>query len=216
MWLESEIHCPAIQPHFKSSARSCGCGWGVERPVSEEESLLTVVPSLYLLGMLFPSHCVNSISFFVFYPRASHVSPQPGDSWIPLLISAVDHCMDRIKEVTQRAAELWASGPPLSLTLHPRSSAHFTYLFLSFFQCLLLEVELWQGVCWIERKLLFLRRECYQDSRLGEIAVIYKSYNVICFCAGTNLYKLVLWAVLWKSLRKLSCSLVYSKAYCFI
>lgn len=38
--------------------------------------------------------------------KASHVSPQPGDSWIPLLISAVDHCMDRIKEVTQRAAEL--------------------------------------------------------------------------------------------------------------
>nr|AAB58118.1 maternal transcript Maid [Mus musculus] len=38
--------------------------------------------------------------------KASHVSPHPGDSWIPLLINAVDHCMNRIKALTQRAAEL--------------------------------------------------------------------------------------------------------------
>ncbi|XP_031227485.1 cyclin-D1-binding protein 1 [Mastomys coucha] len=38
--------------------------------------------------------------------KASHVSPEPGDSWIPLLINAVDHCMNRIKELTQHAAAL--------------------------------------------------------------------------------------------------------------
>nr|XP_004660941.2 cyclin-D1-binding protein 1 [Jaculus jaculus] len=37
--------------------------------------------------------------------KASHVSPQPEDSWIPLLINAVDHCMDRIKELTQHDVE---------------------------------------------------------------------------------------------------------------
>lgn len=38
--------------------------------------------------------------------RASHVTPQPEDSWIPLLINAVDHCMNRIKELTQNELEL--------------------------------------------------------------------------------------------------------------
>uniref|UniRef100_A0A8C9DYD5 Cyclin-D1-binding protein 1 n=1 Tax=Phocoena sinus TaxID=42100 RepID=A0A8C9DYD5_PHOSS len=37
---------------------------------------------------------------------ASHVTPQPEDSWIPLLINAVDHCMNRIKELTQHEVEL--------------------------------------------------------------------------------------------------------------
>ncbi|XP_062946834.1 cyclin-D1-binding protein 1 [Cynocephalus volans] len=38
--------------------------------------------------------------------KASHVTPQPEDSWIPLLINAVDHCMNRIKELTQSELEL--------------------------------------------------------------------------------------------------------------
>lgn len=38
--------------------------------------------------------------------RASHVTPQPEDSWIPLLINAIDHCMNRIKELTQNELEL--------------------------------------------------------------------------------------------------------------
>uniref|UniRef100_A0A8D2APL2 Cyclin-D1-binding protein 1 n=1 Tax=Sciurus vulgaris TaxID=55149 RepID=A0A8D2APL2_SCIVU len=38
--------------------------------------------------------------------KASHVTPQPEDSWIPLLINAVDHCMNRIKEFTQSEVEL--------------------------------------------------------------------------------------------------------------
>ncbi|XP_008572247.1 PREDICTED: cyclin-D1-binding protein 1 [Galeopterus variegatus] len=37
--------------------------------------------------------------------KASHVTPQPEDSWIPLLINAVDHCMNRIKELTQSELE---------------------------------------------------------------------------------------------------------------
>ncbi|XP_061286920.1 cyclin-D1-binding protein 1 isoform X1 [Bos javanicus] len=37
--------------------------------------------------------------------KASHVTPQPEDSWIPLLINAVDHCMNRIKELTQNEVE---------------------------------------------------------------------------------------------------------------
>ncbi|XP_008845064.1 cyclin-D1-binding protein 1 isoform X2 [Nannospalax galili] len=37
--------------------------------------------------------------------KASHVTPQPEDSWIPLLISSVDHCMNRIKELTQRVTQ---------------------------------------------------------------------------------------------------------------
>ena len=44
------------------------------------------------------SHCIH---------RASHVTPQPEDSWIPLLINAVDHCMNRIKELTQNEVESW-------------------------------------------------------------------------------------------------------------
>lgn len=72
--------------------------------------------------------------FFCFILRASHVSPQPGDSWIPLLINAVDHCMDRIKELTQRAVELWASSP-CSFSPHSRTQAsvRFPYLLLSVF-----------------------------------------------------------------------------------
>lgn len=38
--------------------------------------------------------------------KTSHVTPQPEDSWIPLLMSAVDHCMSRVKELTQHAAAL--------------------------------------------------------------------------------------------------------------
>ncbi|XP_047398246.1 cyclin-D1-binding protein 1 [Sciurus carolinensis] len=38
--------------------------------------------------------------------KASHVTPQPEDSWIPLLVNAVDHCMNRIKEFTQNEIEL--------------------------------------------------------------------------------------------------------------
>ncbi|KAM5235004.1 cyclin-D1-binding protein 1 [Ctenodactylus gundi] len=38
--------------------------------------------------------------------KASHVNPQPEDSWIPVLFHAVDHCMDRIKELTQSEIEL--------------------------------------------------------------------------------------------------------------
>lgn len=38
--------------------------------------------------------------------EASHVTPQPEDSWIPLLINAVDHCMNRIKELTQSEIDL--------------------------------------------------------------------------------------------------------------
>uniref|UniRef100_A0A8C6DBW8 Cyclin-D1-binding protein 1 n=1 Tax=Moschus moschiferus TaxID=68415 RepID=A0A8C6DBW8_MOSMO len=37
--------------------------------------------------------------------KASHVTPQPEDNWIPLLINAVDHCMNRIKELTQNEVE---------------------------------------------------------------------------------------------------------------
>ncbi|XP_059117211.1 cyclin-D1-binding protein 1 [Peromyscus eremicus] len=38
--------------------------------------------------------------------KTSHVTPQPEDSWIPLLMNAVDHCMSRVKELTQHAAAL--------------------------------------------------------------------------------------------------------------
>ncbi|XP_023051847.2 cyclin-D1-binding protein 1 [Piliocolobus tephrosceles] len=38
--------------------------------------------------------------------KASHVNPQPGDSWIPLLINAIDHFMNRIKELTRSELEL--------------------------------------------------------------------------------------------------------------
>ncbi|KAL1787122.1 cyclin-D1-binding protein 1 [Sigmodon hispidus] len=37
--------------------------------------------------------------------KASHVSPQPEDSWVPLLVSAIDNCMSRVKELTQHAAQ---------------------------------------------------------------------------------------------------------------
>ncbi|XP_036042402.1 cyclin-D1-binding protein 1 [Onychomys torridus] len=38
--------------------------------------------------------------------KTSHVTPQPEDSWIPLLMNAVDHCMSRVKQLTQHAAAL--------------------------------------------------------------------------------------------------------------
>lgn len=78
------------------------------------ELLQRNLPFLNLVSSVLPVEDMfsldNIINFIYFSPhsihRASHVTPQPEDSWIPLLINAVDHCMDRIKELTQNELEL--------------------------------------------------------------------------------------------------------------
>lgn len=74
---------------------------------SVDDLVLSVYPPVcHLTVRITSAKLVSVLIKALEITKASHVSPQPGDSWIPLLINAVDHCMDRIKELTQRAVEL--------------------------------------------------------------------------------------------------------------
>lgn len=74
---------------------------------SVDDLVLSVYPPVcHLTVRITSAKLVSVLIKALEITKASHVSLQPGDSWIPLLINAVDHCMDRIKELTQRAVEL--------------------------------------------------------------------------------------------------------------
>lgn len=84
---------------------SCGAAEFLQRNLP----FLTVVSSVLPVEDRFPLDSIMNWTshFSPSICRASHVTPQPEDSWIPLLINAVDHCMNRIKELTQNELELW-------------------------------------------------------------------------------------------------------------
>uniref|UniRef100_A0A8C6ID94 Cyclin-D1-binding protein 1 n=1 Tax=Mus spicilegus TaxID=10103 RepID=A0A8C6ID94_MUSSI len=74
---------------------------------SVDDLVLSVYPPVcHLTVRISSAKLVSVLIKALEITKASHVSPHPGDSWIPLLINAVDHCMNRIKALTQRAAEL--------------------------------------------------------------------------------------------------------------
>ncbi|XP_051000434.1 cyclin-D1-binding protein 1 isoform X1 [Acomys russatus] len=74
---------------------------------SVDDLVLSIYPPVcYLTVRISSAKLVSVLIKALDITKASHVTPQPEDSWIPLLISAIEHCMDRIKELTQHAAEL--------------------------------------------------------------------------------------------------------------
>uniref|UniRef100_G3SUD1 Cyclin-D1-binding protein 1 n=2 Tax=Loxodonta africana TaxID=9785 RepID=G3SUD1_LOXAF len=75
-------------------------------PSVDDLALSIYPPVCHLTVRISSAKLVSVLKKALEITEASHVSPQPEDSWIPLLISAVDHCMNRIKELTQSALEL--------------------------------------------------------------------------------------------------------------
>lgn len=70
-------------------------------PSVDDLALSIYPPMCHLTVRINSAKLVSILRKALEITKASHVTPQPEDSWIPLLISAVDHCMNRIKELTQ-------------------------------------------------------------------------------------------------------------------
>ncbi|KAK1338983.1 hypothetical protein QTO34_019652 [Cnephaeus nilssonii] len=75
-------------------------------PSVDDLALSIYPPMCHLTVRMSAAKLVSVLKKALEITKASHVTPQPEDSWIPLLINAVDHCMDRIKELTQNELEL--------------------------------------------------------------------------------------------------------------
>ncbi|XP_012861778.1 cyclin-D1-binding protein 1 [Echinops telfairi] len=75
-------------------------------PSVDDLALSIYPPMCHLTVRISAAKLVSVLKKALEITKASHVSPQPEDSWILLLIAAVDHCMNRIKELTQRELEL--------------------------------------------------------------------------------------------------------------
>ncbi|XP_004466773.2 cyclin-D1-binding protein 1 [Dasypus novemcinctus] len=75
-------------------------------PSVDDLALSIYPPMCHLTVRINAAKLVSVLKKALEITKASHVSPQPEDSWIPLLINAVDHCMNRIKELTQSELEL--------------------------------------------------------------------------------------------------------------
>ncbi|XP_054572276.1 cyclin-D1-binding protein 1 isoform X1 [Eptesicus fuscus] len=75
-------------------------------PSVDDLALSIYPPMCHLTVRMSAAKLVSVLNKALEITKASHVTPQPEDSWIPLLINAVDHCMDRIKELTQNELEL--------------------------------------------------------------------------------------------------------------
>ncbi|XP_036300492.1 cyclin-D1-binding protein 1 isoform X4 [Pipistrellus kuhlii] len=75
-------------------------------PSVDDLALSIYPPMCYLTVRMSAAKLVSVLKKALEITKASHVTPQPEDSWIPLLINAIDHCMDRIKELTQNELEL--------------------------------------------------------------------------------------------------------------
>ncbi|XP_047622520.1 cyclin-D1-binding protein 1 isoform X2 [Phacochoerus africanus] len=69
-------------------------------PSVDDLALSIYPPVCHLTVRLNAAKLVSVLEKALEITKASHVTPQPEDSWIPLLINAVDHCMNRIKELT--------------------------------------------------------------------------------------------------------------------
>ncbi|XP_073067808.1 cyclin-D1-binding protein 1 isoform X2 [Manis javanica] len=75
-------------------------------PSVDDLALSIYPPMCHLTVQINSAKLVSVLKKALEITKASHVTPQPEDSWIPLLINAVDHCMNRIKELTQNELEL--------------------------------------------------------------------------------------------------------------
>nr|XP_012622044.1 cyclin-D1-binding protein 1 isoform X2 [Microcebus murinus] len=75
-------------------------------PSVDDLALSIYPPMCHLTVRINSAKLVSVLKKALEITKASHVTPQPEDSWIPLLINAVDHCMNRIKELTQGELEL--------------------------------------------------------------------------------------------------------------
>ncbi|XP_076983740.1 cyclin-D1-binding protein 1 isoform X2 [Tamandua tetradactyla] len=75
-------------------------------PSVDDLALSIYPPMCHLTVRISSAKLVSVLKKALEITKASHVTPQPEDSWIPLLISAVDHCMNRIKELTQSEFEV--------------------------------------------------------------------------------------------------------------
>ncbi|KAM9645821.1 cyclin-D1-binding protein 1 isoform 1-T1 [Trichechus inunguis] len=75
-------------------------------PSVDDLALSIYPPMCHLTVRINSAKLVSVLKKALEITKASHATPQPEDSWIPLLVSAVDHCMNRIKELTQSELEL--------------------------------------------------------------------------------------------------------------
>nr|KAF6483543.1 cyclin D1 binding protein 1 [Rousettus aegyptiacus] len=75
-------------------------------PSVDDLALSMYPPVCHLTVRISSAKLVSVLKKALEITKASHVTPQPEDSWIPLLINAIDHCMNRIKELTQNELEL--------------------------------------------------------------------------------------------------------------
>ncbi|XP_042844968.1 cyclin-D1-binding protein 1 isoform X2 [Panthera tigris] len=75
-------------------------------PSVDDLALSIYPPMCHLTVRINSAKLVSVLKKALEITKASHVTPQPEDSWIPLLVNAVDHCMNRIKELTQNELEL--------------------------------------------------------------------------------------------------------------
>ncbi|XP_004421534.1 PREDICTED: cyclin-D1-binding protein 1 [Ceratotherium simum simum] len=75
-------------------------------PSVDDLALSIYPPMCHLTVRINSAKLVSVLKKALEITKASHVTPKPEDSWIPLLINAVDHCMNRIKELTQNELEL--------------------------------------------------------------------------------------------------------------
>ncbi|XP_045395781.1 cyclin-D1-binding protein 1 [Lemur catta] len=74
---------------------------------SVDDLVLSIYPPMcHLTVRINSAKLVSVLKKALEITKASHVAPQPEDSWIPLLINAVDRCMNSIKELTQGELEL--------------------------------------------------------------------------------------------------------------
>ncbi|GAB5572528.1 cyclin-D1-binding protein 1 isoform X1 [Prionailurus iriomotensis] len=96
-------------------------------PSVDDLALSIYPPMCHLTVRINSAKLVSVLKKALEITKASHVTPQPEDSWIPLLINAVDHCMNRIKELTQNELEL-SSGLILIRTVLRTKTLGFTSL----------------------------------------------------------------------------------------
>lgn len=75
-------------------------------PSVDDLALSIYPPMCHLTVRINSAKLVSVLKKALEITKASHVTPQPEDSWIPLLMNAVDHCMNRIKELTQSEIQL--------------------------------------------------------------------------------------------------------------
>lgn len=75
-------------------------------PSVDELALSIYPPICHLTVRVNSEELVSVLKKALEITKASHVTPQPEDSWIPLFVNAIDHCLNRIKELTQNELEV--------------------------------------------------------------------------------------------------------------